>query len=135
MTFAPVTVRYWKQSCPHCGEVYGNTFDIGAVRLGSGHRACVRCFRQFADGSLEWPQLTPKQKRQFLFRGLPIFIVFFGVFAGMVVYAGITTPNTMDTALAIAAGILTLGALLLAIFYIASSGQIRKSKQRYAKGR
>jgi hypothetical protein len=132
MPHAPVMVRYWKRSCPHCGKEFGTTFDMGAVRLGSGRRACLYCNREFADGSLEWPQLTTKQKRWFLFRGLPVFVLFFGIFAGMFIYAGITIPERSDAAFFAAACLLFIGALLLAGFYMFAWRQIKRSKHRHA---
>jgi hypothetical protein len=121
----------YKLKCPHCGEIFQTTLDNSAIRLGPGVRTCYRCKGKFSDGSIEWPELTPTEKRKFLFRGLPWFAAFFGFWAALVLYMGFKVPESSDFAVRFAAGILGVGAALLAVFYLVCWMQIIRSKRRH----
>jgi hypothetical protein len=123
----------YKRLCPHCGEHFQTLLDPTALRLGPNVRTCHKCRRAFSSGSLEWPELTPAQKRKFLFGGLPWFLAFFGLFAAFPFYMGIKEPNSSGVDIEIAGAVLGVAACLLAAFYLICGVQIIFSKRRYAR--
>ena len=93
------------------------------------------CKGKFSDGSAEWPELTPRERRKFLFRGLPWFLGFFGLWAALPIYMGIQNPKTSGAAVQMTGVVLAVAAGLLAIFYLICGVQIIFSKRRYARAR
>lgn len=54
-----------KHRCPFCRRVYAQT--VSNVRLGPGVRRCSKCGRTFRDGSIEWPDASRDERREYLF--------------------------------------------------------------------
>jgi len=59
---------YYRHYCPYCNHVTGLSLRGYGVRLGSGSQTCSSCERTFKDGTKEWPELTPQEKREFLWK-------------------------------------------------------------------
>ncbi len=70
MAFTYISYTKYKRYCPHCGSHFQTVFDRGAIRLGPGTRTCADCHKAFSDGSVEWDQMAPADKKEFLFGDL-----------------------------------------------------------------
>jgi hypothetical protein len=131
MRYAPVTIPYVKRLCPYCGHHFGIILDRSAIRLGPGTRTCDNCGEIFADGSIEWPELTQDQKRQFLFGDLRWLAFFIGGFALLVILVGINEPGGGKFISMILEALVGLGIGLLGVFYLICGLHIWRSKKRY----
>jgi hypothetical protein len=123
----------YKLKCPHCGGIFQTVLDNDAIQLGPRIRTCNGCKGTFSDGSAEWPELTPKQRRKFLFRGMPWFLGFFGLWAAFPIYMGIEDPKSSGVPTEMVVAVLMVAAGLLVIFYLICGVQIALSRRRYAR--
>ena len=70
--------------CPYCRWPFKVAWGLSVSLMGEGQRICWHCKRVFWDESLEWPEMTRKEQRLFLF---PITVV--GYLAAFLVILGL----------------------------------------------
>jgi hypothetical protein len=127
---AYITYTKYKRLCPHCGWNFETVYDPTALRLGPGSRFCMRCGKIILDGSIEWPELTPAQKRKFLYGDLPLFGLLGAVCSAFFMFFAVKSGDPE-------LGIVGLGVLfafavvILGIFYLICWLDIVSSKRRY----
>lgn len=117
----------WNLTCPLCKAKVGMfSFTPNKVRLGDGNVKCKKCSSIFADGSLEWDDMTPEQKVEifFPFRNYILWAVLIGVPVGIHYGASMSFAEGASAMIAIL-GIYWLGPQL-----IFRGVQIWKSKRR-----
>lgn len=122
MPYAPVMIEYQKRLCPHCGHRFGTIFAPSAIRLGPGMRTCVKCGKAFSDGSMEWVELTPKQKREFMFGEL---FPATAIFLGLAIFSSFVTGSVF-----VGAAILLFYVVIVSLFFAICWMNIRRSKKR-----
>jgi hypothetical protein len=114
---------YYRHYCPYCGKVTGLSLRGYGVRLGPGSKRCSSCERVFPDGTKKWPQLTPKEKKDFLWGETYIWLI---MLAFMIVVALYKQESNFKVLLAVT-GLL----FVLFLFQMTIRGtQILASKQR-----
>lgn len=77
----------------------------------------------FSDGSMEWSELTPVQKRQFLFGQLPLVTA---MFLGMAIFFSFVAGSVLA-----GAAVMLSYIVVLSLFFLMSWMDIRRSKTRY----
>jgi hypothetical protein len=120
----------YKRRCPFCGFHFQTVFNPTALRVGSGYRLCGECGKTFSDGSIEWPDLTPAQKRKFLFGELPVFGALGALAVVWFTFIAIANGHT-DFLFVILGALFAFGLIVLSIFYLICWFDIRRSKRRY----
>jgi len=123
------SLRPLKFSCPFCRRVYARS--LSRVRLGPGIRRCRRCGRIFTDGSIEWPEADPKQRREYLFPERGVIYVIGEVAIGVVL--ALLERKSWTECLALAVWLAAVGLLLLSFRLIYCRFKIRQSNFRYQK--
>jgi hypothetical protein len=119
----------YKRLCPHCGYHFQTVFNQITLRLGPGSRVCGQCGKNFPDGSIEWPDLTETQKRQFLYGDLPAVGVIGVVLVPVFIYAALKSGD-MKFGFVLLDLLFALGVVILGIFYLICWLNIRRSERR-----
>src|SRR5579864_7132356 len=129
-------LMYYKRLCPFCGNPFQTVLIRDRLHLGSGSRTCSKCKGVFSDGSMEWPDMTPLQKRRFLFReilwSLGLLAVLPSAFLAYLLIAEPSTPEATQTLVEIMSDLWLCFGSILALFYLVCWLQITRSKARYA---
>ncbi len=94
----------------------------------------VEMSRAFRDRSIEWPELRPEERRDYLLLGLrkslkPISLFFVAATIDIV----IRPKPELDTVLVIILLFLAISLLILAVYYLQLAAQIILSKRRYTQ--
>jgi hypothetical protein len=129
MTFTYTSYTKYKRYCPHCGNHFQTVFDIGAMRLGPGTRTCSNCDKSFLDGSVEWNQLAPADKKEFLFGDLRR-LALYGWLPVVMLALCAYWRSDLKLFLLPLAGVLVLAIIILPIFYAICWVSITRSKKR-----
>jgi len=132
-------ITYYRRFCLKCKKAFQTTLFRNRVRVGSGIRTCSKCKTAFSDGTLEWPDMTPAQRRRFLFGGpfWPL-MVSGAAISGFLLYLLIKMQGTREGTqiiLEILGDVWLAYGSILAIDYLACWVQIGRSKKRVAIAR
>ncbi len=122
-------LKNYKRSCPRCGHRFQTVFNQATLRLGPGSRICGNCGESFPDGSKEWPDLTETQKKQFLYGDLPAVGVIGIVLVAVFIYSAVKVGD-IKIAFVLLGLLITLGVVILGIFYLICWLNIRRSERR-----
>jgi hypothetical protein len=120
----------YKRLCPHCGYVFQTVFNPATLRLGSGSRVCGQCGKSFPDGSIEWPEMTETQKRQFLYGDLPAVGLIGVELVAVFIYAALKSAD-IKFGFVLFGLLVALGVVILGIFYLICWLNIRRSERRH----
>src|SRR5882672_4650143 len=125
-------VTYYKRLCPYSGSTFQTVLSGSALRLGPGKRSCLKCGRTFADGSIEWAEMTSKQRRRFLFGDVWFLLVFVGPLVAFASFSILRDQSDHKTELSIIGVSLLFALVVLAIFYSVCWVDISNSNRRFA---
>lgn len=78
---------------------FGTEFYPGSIRLGHDVVECKKCKKLARTGCKEWPELTRKERRRYLWRGIRMFGVLWLFIAGYSVYLYVTDNDHTNASL------------------------------------